>query len=382
MLNKEQIFTVIYKKGISPITAYNPELTHNIVFKALNRLEGSTSILDAVTKEFKIEGAPKVPVEALGVELNSSIMIAGGLIKTGKGSAILSRYGEGAIEVGTFTFDERKGRPKIRTETLFDGKKIKIKRIEKFTDGTIINWMGLPNPGVEEGIRNMTAVREKIVTPILINVAQNPELSYKKEIEDDLRRTINCVYIFRPHGTTVNVSCPNVEKEGSREEILEDAIWTIKTSGKIFAELNKKYGYKMPRFVKIGPDTADEEIKKLAIAIKEAGFDGVVATSTTTDRTGPRVKYAYIQKGGLSGPLLFEKSLKTVSLVRKFDRELGGKPLVIMGCGGINGFREWKQMQEVGVDIAQVVSSFLYDPYFFKKINRDIKNDYMRKKYF
>jgi dihydroorotate dehydrogenase len=384
-MNKEQLLTAIYQKGISPATRINPERAHDLFFWAFNDLEHSDVVLKVVENEFKIKNGPKILLETLGVELDSKVMIAGGVFKTGSGMALSSRLGPAAMEAGTFTLDEREGRPRVRTEISPDGKERKIKRIEKFPDGTIINWMGFPNPGIKQGIKNITQIREKINVPIYINIAQNPELSTREAIEDDLRNVIECVYDFKPQGAVVNISCPNVERKESREKRMEDALWTIKTSGRIFAELDKRFGYKMPRLIKIGPDMSEEEIKKIVIAIKEAGFDGVVATNTTVDRTGIRSKYAYIEKGGLSGPLLFEKSLETVRLVRKFDRELGGNPLVIMGCGGIGGFKDWKKMESAGADIVQVVSSFIHDPYFFKKFNRDSANDYVnnaRKKYF
>jgi len=99
-----------------------------------------------------------------------------------------------------------------------------------------------------------------------------------------------------------------------------------------------------------------------------------VATNTTLDRKDIRDKYVHIQKGGISGPLLWPKTLETVHHIYNFNHRYikQDKRLVVVACGGISDISQWREMQEYGADLCQVLTGFVFGgPYFFKKMCRD-----------
>lgn len=298
--------------------------------------------------------------------------MAGGLIKYGPGACTIGAMGVGGIEAGTFTLQSRIGNPRVQKELLPDGRKIRVKRIERFTDGTIINWMGLPNPGIKQGLENLEPARERSGVPLGINISVSPGLTDLCAKLQDLGQSLELVYDFGSSWITFNASCPNVEQGSSREDVLKETHRLMQVFDQIISGIEKRTKMPIPAFVKIGPDLTKEEVRLFVDWAKQCAFAGIIATNTTVDRTGPRNKYSDIPKGGLSGPLLFEKSLETVKSARNFDRELGGSPFVIVGCGGVDSIEKWQKMKEAGADLCQVMSGFIFDgPYFFKKMNRD-----------
>jgi len=383
-MNKEQLITGVYKKILLPLTSGNPEKIHNAIFSIMNHSDYSETILNGLKNEFRLSNMPKVSIDALKTEFPSPFLLAGGLLKTGVGAATIAKFGPGGVDIGTLTLQRRDGNLPTRKEKLSDGKEITVRRIERFKDGTIINWMGLPNPGIKEAIETLRSMREKIDVPIILNISPDPLLKDKEAIAKNLIEVLTPAYIYKPDAITVNISCPNVETGENREERHEDALWTIKTAAKILDDLEVKFKYRIPRLAKIGPDMFPKEIKEFIRATKENHYEGIVATNTTSDRTGARAKYAYIQKGGLSGPYLREKSLETVRLAREYDKESGGLPLIIIGCGGISTYKDYQQMRKAGSDeIVELMSGFIFGgPYFFKKLNAEHKNNIQIKKHY
>jgi dihydroorotate dehydrogenase len=382
-MSKENLVTAVYK-GILPLTSGNPEIAHNLVFSTLKRVDNYDCILDSLRREFKVDNMPRITIDTLKADFYSPYLLAAGLIKTGVGAATITQLGVGGIDAGTFTLQRWDGNPLTRKEKGFDGKEISINRIKRYKDGTIINRMGLPNPGIGNAIKTLESVREKISEPIFLNVSADPSLKDKEAIRKNLKDVLTLAYIYKPVAITLNVSCPNVEMGEDREERLRDVLWTIKAAGEILDELEAKFKYRVPRLAKIGPDMVPEEIKEFVRTVKENHYEGIVATNTTTDRTGDRFKYANNPNCGLSGPYLLGKSLGTVRLVRKYDKELGGTPLVVIGCGGINSYEDYQKMRDAGSDdIVELMSGFIFGgPYFFKKLNSEYKQNNPVKKFY
>lgn len=370
-MNKENVASFLYRKIVLPSTAPFSEETHDATSLLLEHLQRSDVFLGLLKNEFNLRDE-RLRVNALGVEFPSPFLLAAGIDKDAKAVSALSRFGLGGIEVGSFTLQPRKGNPLVRKEILPSGQTMKVKRIERFPDGTVINWMGFPGIGTEKAVENLKVNREKTTVPTGVGIAVTPGLEGNRDKMRDLGLSLKLVYPLKPDWITLNVSCPNVNDNAIRGWVMEEAMMLITGFARRAESLEKGLGFRVPRLVKIGPDMNSNEIRKIIKSTKQTNYDGIVATNTTIDRTGSREKYAYIRKGGLSGPLLFEKSLKTVRLVRQFDRKLDGKPLVIIGCGGIDSIEKWSQMKDAGADLCQILTGFVFGgPYFFKKLNRN-----------
>lgn len=373
-MNKENTATFLYRKTVLPSTAPFCEQTHNTTFLLLEHLQNSNSFLKLLRKEFQLN-EERLRVNALGIEFSNPFLLAAGMDKDARAVSALATFGLGGIETGSFTLWFRKGNPQIREEILPNGGVIKVKRMERFPDGTVINWMGFPGVGTAKAVENLKVSREKAPIPVGVNIAASPGLMSERAKIEDLRMSLELIYPLKPAWITFNISCPNVEEVDRDRKILE-AMLLIGGFAREAEVLEKGLRLKVPRLIKFGPDMWSDEIGTMVKVTKENNYDGIVATNVTVDRTGSREKYAFIKKGGLSGPLLFEKSLATVRLVRQFDREFGGEPLVIIGCGGIDSVEKWIQMKNAGADLCQILTGFVFGgPYFFKKLNRKYLNN-------
>ena len=371
-MSKERFANLLYKHAILPVTSFDPEATHDLLFKVFSRFEKSDLFLKAVKQEFGIEDR-KLVVEMMGIEFPSTILLAAGIVKYGPGACIIAAMGAGGEDIGTFTFQKTDGNPKV--ETFPDGRKVKVKRIRRFPDGTIVNWMGLPNLGTEKGVENIKNVQDKICKPFGFNLAPTPGLGDIESSVADLRQSLEIVYRIHPSWNTLNLHCPNT-LDSEKQKRIDEAVQTMRGFAKAADTIEARTGIIIPKIAKIGPDMTPEDIKLIVLTAKECNFQAIKATNTTTDRTGEREKYA-AYKGGLSGPLLFERSLSTMEQVTKFDRELGGDPLVKIACGGIGSFDKLKKIQRAGADLFECATPFIFGgPYFWKRMNRDYLNSF------
>lgn len=370
-MNKENVASFLYRRIVLPSTAPFCEQTHDATFLLLEYLQRSDVFLKLLRREFQLNDE-RLRVNALGIEFPSPFLLAAGIDKDARAVSALATFGPGGTEVGSFTWQARRGNPQVREEILTSGRVITVKRIERFPDGTVINCMGFPSMGTARTVENLKASREKTAVPVGVSIAVSPGLKNETEKMMDLGSSLKLIYPIKPVWMTLNISCPNGDDRSVREKVMEESLMLVANFARQTESLEDELEFKVPRLVKIGPDMKLGEIETLVETIKELNYDGIVATNTTIDRTGSRAKYAHIKRGGLSGPLLFEKSLETVRQVRQCDRELGGKPLVIMGCGGINSLERFHQMKEAGADVCQILSAFpCGGPYLFRKLNRD-----------
>src|SRR5690606_29366477 len=90
----------------------------------------------------------------------------------------------------------------------------------------------------------------------------------------------------------------------------------------------------VPLLVKIAPDLSDDDVRDIAALALELRLDGIVATNTTTTRTGlvsSPAEVAAAGEGGLSGPPLRRRSLEVLQILRA----AAGERLVLVAAGGI-----------------------------------------------
>lgn len=368
-MSKERIASFLYQKVVLPSTSPFCETAHEVTFKLLEQLQQSDFLLNVSRREFGFDDK-RLVVEALGLEFPSPFLLAAGIDKDARAIPALATLGVGGLESGSYTWEKREGNPKIRKEKLDNGRVVRVKRLERFPDGTIINWMGFPGVGTRQATANFEKARPKTQIPVGVSVAVSPDQKINRDEEIDLKMSLGLIYPRKPDWLTFNVSCPNCS-DHYREIMMVKTEKLMTFFAKEANLLADQSDFRIPILVKLSPDMTTDQIERLVLKAKEEEFDGIVATNTTTDRTDLPKEYAGIKKGGISGPLLFERALETVRQVRKADRKLGGKPLVIMGGGGVDSVEKWVKMQEAGADLCQILTGFVFGgPYFFKNMNR------------
>ena len=128
-----------------------------------------------------------------------------------------------------------------------------------------------------------------------------------------------------------------------------------------------------PVLVKIAPDLADEDVVAVAALATKLRLAGVIATNTTVSRAGLRTdskSVSVMGAGGLSGPILKERSLEVLKLLRaNLPSEI-----VIVSVGGVFSPTDVSQRLELGASLVQGYTGFVYEgPLWARKINRGFK---------
>ncbi|KIX02432.1 dihydroorotate dehydrogenase (fumarate) [Rhinocladiella mackenziei CBS 650.93] len=166
---------------------------------------------------------------------------------------------------------------------------------------------------------------------LAVNIAKN-----KFTPEDDVEAVTNdyvyCVDKLGPYADilVVNVSSPNTP--GLRSLQRSDKLQTI-LAGVVKAAKSVDRRTKPVVMVKVSPDEdSDAEIAGICDAVWATGVDGVIVGNTTNRRPAslphlkdlsPREERHLLEKGGFSGPHLFDR---TVSLVTRYRKLLAEKP--------------------------------------------------------
>jgi dihydroorotate dehydrogenase len=127
-----------------------------------------------------------------------------------------------------------------------------------------------------------------------------------------------------------------------------------------------------PVLVKIAPDLADEDVVAVAALATKLRLAGVIATNTTVSRAGLRTdsqRVSAMGAGGLSGPILKERSIEVLKLL------MANLPseIVIISVGGVFSPADVSQRLELGASLVQGYTGFVYEgPLWARKINRGL----------
>jgi dihydroorotate dehydrogenase len=223
--------------------------------------------------------------------------------------------------------------------------------------------MGFNNEGADGVSKRLEKLRSSGATLPIIGV--NIGKSKITELEDavsDYEYSAEKLAPFADY-IAVNVSSPNTPGLRSLQAIdqLEPILKAViaKAAGK-------------PVLVKIAPDLADEDVVAVAALATKLRLAGVIATNTTVSRAGLRTdsqRVSAMGAGGLSGPILKERSLEVMKLLRaNLPSEI-----VIVSVGGVFSPTDVSQRLELGASLVQGYTGFVYQgPLWARKINRGL----------
>ena len=272
--------------------------------------------------------------ELFGLNFPNRIGLAAGLDKEGKYFASLGQLGFGFVEVGTFTPMPQQGNQYPR-----------IKRINKHK--SLINRLGFNNPGINSGIKNISSLKSKYNGLVGISIGKNKDTSIECAYKDYLY-CLDVAYEVADY-IALNISSPNTEnlRNLSSKKYLENLLYKI---NKRALKLSVKYSKYTPLVLKISPDEDEDAVSSIietSLKYKIAGFI-VSNTSYVEDEN---------IKGGISGTLLRDKSIKMLKLVNKLNK----KKAVIISSGGISSKKDLIERDKLGADLFQIYTSFVYD---------------------
>ena len=289
-------------------------------------------------------------VKVMGLEFNGPFGMAAGFDKNAEMIKELGQLGFSHVEIGTVTRHPQAGNPKPR---LF--------RLKK--DLSLINRMGFNNEGADAVSKRLEKLRLGGATLPIIGV--NIGKSKITELEDavsDYEYSAEKLAPFADY-IAVNVSSPNTPGLRSLQAIdqLEPILNVViaKAAGR-------------PVMVKIAPDLADEDVVAVAALATKLRLAGVIATNTTVSRAGLRTdsqRVSAMGAGGLSGPVLKNRSIEVLKLLRaNLPNEIA-----IVSVGGVFTPTDVLQRLELGAALVQGYTGFVYEgPFWARKINRGL----------
>lgn len=283
-------------------------------------------------------------VVVAGISFPNRIGMAAGFDKDAKLVRQLHALGFGHVEIGTVTAQAQPGNPRPR---LF--------RIPE--QRALINRMGFNNEGTDAVAARLAALRASgAKLPVIgVNIGKTKVVELK-DAAGDYRYSAEKLAPYADY-LAVNVSSPNTP--GLRE------LQQISSLRPILEAVVEKSGGK-PVFVKIAPDVTNEEAIEIAQLSEQLGLAGIIATNTTITRDGIDSEVAK-ESGGLSGPVLAERSKELLKMLRtKLPKDMA-----IISVGGIETAAHVNERLELGADLVQGYTGFVYfGPFWAKSLKR------------
>jgi len=326
---------------------FDPEKIHYFTF-SLIRFLCKVPFFSAIFRAMYLIEDKRLERNLFGITFKNPVGLAAGFDKNAVLYNELANFGFGFIEIGTVTPKGQEGNPKKRLFRLKD-------------DQGIINRMGFNNDGLETAIVQLKKNKGKLI--IGGNIGKNTQTSpqnYTNDYEECFKGLHPYVDYF-----VLNVSCPNVgshEKLNDKEYLLE-LILAIQN-------LNLLEPTQKPILLKIAPDLNNNQLDEIIEIVAETKIDGIIASNTSTSRSGLKVSKKHLQEignGGLSGLPIKEKSTRVI----KYLKDTSNKAFPIIGVGGIHSAEDALEKIEAGADLVQIYTGFIYEgPGLIKQINK------------
>ena len=329
----------IYQKIIRPgLFQMSPERAHNF---SIRSLRVATHLVFPLWLIEKLCAVPTGKgVKLWDLEFPNPLGLAAGMDKDGEVIDAMFALGFGFTEVGTVTPLAQPGNPKPR---LF-----------RYPEThAVVNRMGFNNAGVDALLDKVKIFRERhpYKGVIGINIGKQKETPIESATEDYVK-SFRKVADHADY-VAVNISSPNTQnlRKLQDSEHLSDLLGSLAQENKTRIEEEKR---KVPMLLKIAPDLSPAQIEEIVGLVVTHGWDGIIATNTTIDRSGENAHYE--TPGGLSGRPVKEKSTAVISRISNLT---DGK-LPIIGVGGIETGNDAKEKLDAGASLVQVYSGFIY----------------------
>lgn len=313
----------------SVFASMDPERAHERAFAAIRA--GGPVLGRAIT-------VPPAPRTVMGIDFPHPFGLAAGFDKNAKAVSGLLALGFGHVEIGTVTARPQPGNPRPRLVRLVD-------------DRAVVNRMGFNNDGAAQVASRLHRFRRRHGdAPVVgVNIGKTKVVPVQEAVAD----YVESARLLAPYASyvVVNVSSPNTP--GLRD------LQSVTALRPVLAAVREEVGSR-PLAVKIAPDLADEDVVAVADLALELGLDAVSATNTTIERPGSlRTSVELVRAagaGGLSGPVLAERSTAVLRLLR--DRV--GERIALVGVGGVSTEQDVRDRLDAGADLVQGYTGFVY----------------------
>ena len=354
------LFKPLYPAFFSVVNG-NTELAHNQTLKTLQTIDNNCNSLWGKWLIKQMENSfcyydRSLSQSLWNLKFASPLGLAPGFDKNAQGAGLWSSFGFGFAELGAVTLHPQEGNPRPR-----------MFRLPK--DKAILNRMGANNDGAKIIASRLeeSKSRKRRTIPIGINLCKSKITS----LDDAAQDYVESFLYLRGWADyfVVNVSSPNTP--GLRSLQAGDQLKPI------LEALEKANQGEKPILIKIAPDLSWEEIDAILSVSQEYNLSGVIATNTTTKRTGLKTEILRETKkpiteesGGISGLPLKQRSTDVIHFI--YQQTQGKLPIV--GVGGIDDTESAWEKIVAGASLLQFYSGWVYQgPWVVKEILQGLK---------
>ena len=280
----------------------------------------------------------------LGLEFSSRIGLAAGFDKNAELLGALPFFGFGFAEIGTVT---PRGQPGQSRPRLF----------REVRETSLFNRMGFNNHGALEVAQNLRDLRP-LLPPhfrVGINIGKNKNTPFEEAMSDYVTST-RALKTLADY-LVINVSSPNTPQlrllQSTKtlkpliESVLEECV------------RSPSPGQSPPVLLKLSPDLSPEDMASILTQASSWGLSGWVLTNTLPGEI--QTPHGSFQ-GGWSGGKLTHLSRERLKLARSLTS------LPIISVGGILDEAEAQSRIQLGADLIQIYTGWIYGGPFFPKI--------------
>jgi dihydroorotate dehydrogenase len=276
-------------------------------------------------------------IEFCSIQFPNRLGMAAGFDKNASYVDLLHELGFGYVEIGTVTPLPQDGNPQPRLFRLKE-------------DEALMNRMGFNNQGVTQVVENLKKYSGKGYI-IGGNIGKN-KTTPNEEAHLDYEKCFIPMYDYVDY-FVVNVSSPNTPNLRA----LQDKDTLIK----IFETLQSyrhTQSISKPIFLKIAPDLTKGQLNDIIAVYHSMKIDALIVSNTTIDYEvlDQNKAFAYKEKmGGISGKPLADKTNQVINYIRSKDTQIK-----LIGVGGIDSAATAKEKINLGCDLIQIYTGFVY----------------------
>lgn len=330
----------LYKSVIRPfLFRIDAEKVHHLLFGGLQIYKHIPPLRGYVKHESKC----KKSLVLKNMSLLGRVGLAAGFDKDAEVFDELADFGFAFIEIGTVTPSPQVGNPKPR-----------IFRLIK--DESLISRTGFNNPGVNVVLQRIQKVATRSYR-LGANINRDPQ-STGVALVEDFKNLFTKLYDAVDY-FTINW--------GSISESEFDAVLECLT------EIRSKKATTKRIFIKLPADVQEDTLLNIIIMARKYQIEGFIATGPTMDRSNliclSKTESDKIGAGGVSGKGIGNKSK---NVVRFLGENVKGE-FIIVGAGGIMSVQDAKEMINLGADLIQIYSAFIFEgPEIVEEMNHAI----------
>jgi dihydroorotate dehydrogenase len=203
-----------------------------------------------------------------------------------------------------------------------------------------------------DGVHKIASRLEKRKSDIVIggNIGKNKDTANNEASSD----YVNCFTVLADlvDYFVINISSPNTVNLRALQE--KDALEKLCND---LQNQNQKRTKKKPLLLKIAPDLNIDQFAEIADVLKVYHFDGVVVNNTSVRRdllSYTKEEIEAFGAGGISGKVIREFSDSVLQNFRTVS------DLPIIAVGGIMSAKDAKRKLELGANLLQIYTGFIY----------------------